>query len=112
MIKFNPGIDFKNLDKTTYNLACAFERALNIDVICTSTFRTPEYSEQVGGSRTDAHTVGKAIDIYTPDSKTRYKVIYAGLAAGFPRIGVGKTHIHLDNDLTKPWPIIFLDNLK
>ena len=41
--------------------------------------------------------VGHAVDIWTPNSGRRFRLLAAAIAAGFTRIGLGKTFLHLDN---------------
>jgi len=42
-----------------------------------------------------------AVDIAAVGSARRFKLLKAALQAGFHRIGVGKTFLHLDNDKRK-----------
>jgi zinc D-Ala-D-Ala carboxypeptidase len=52
-------------------------------------------------SKNSSHLKGLAADIACTDSVTRYIIIGALLKAGFTRIGIAKTFIHVDNDLDK-----------
>jgi uncharacterized protein YcbK (DUF882 family) len=52
-------------------------------------------------SRNSSHLKGLAADIACTDSVSRYIIIDALLKAGFNRIGIAKTFIHVDNDLDK-----------
>lgn len=52
-------------------------------------------------SKNSSHLKGVAADIACTDSITRYVIIDALLKAGFTRIGIAKTFIHVDNDLDK-----------
>ena len=52
-------------------------------------------------SRNSSHLKGLAADIACTDSVNRYIIIDALLKAGFNRIGIAKTFIHVDNDLDK-----------
>ena len=45
--------------------------------------------------------VGHAVDIAAVGSNRRFRLLDAALAAGFTRIGFGKTFLHLDNDRKK-----------
>ena len=52
-------------------------------------------------SKNSSHLKGVAADIACTDSITRYIIIDALLKAGFTRIGIAKTFIHVDNDIDK-----------
>lgn len=58
-------------------------------------------------SKNSSHLKGCAADISVLDSKTRFKIIDALLSAGFSRIGIADTFIHVDNDPDKPQGVIW-----
>lgn len=66
-----------------------------------SAFRCTEHNKDVGGSCTSSHLVGCAVDIKCTDSRSRWLIVQALIAAGFNRIGIAKTFIHVDDDMTK-----------
>lgn len=76
-----------------------------------SAYRTSKWERDHKRAGTSAHCKGRAVDIATPDSRTRWFVINALLLAGFTRIGIGKTFVHVDNDVneTRPDKCIFLE---
>lgn len=76
-----------------------------------SAYRSPEWERKHGRSGTSAHTLGKAVDIATPDSITRFYVFDALRRVGFSRFGFGKAFIHVDNDVchSRPDNCIFLE---
>lgn len=108
-IKFVPGVSKIKLDRKLLNALSVFERLLDIDITYTSGYRSLEEELKLGGSKTGSHLKGLAIDIACNESIPRYKIIFASLASGFKRIGIGKTHIHLDVDPDKPQPLIWLE---
>ena len=55
--------------------------------------------------------VGHAVDIAARGSGRRYRLLAAAIRAGFNRIGVGKSFLHLDNDKSKP-PCVIWDYYK
>lgn len=52
-------------------------------------------------SKNSSHLKGVAADIACTDSITRFIIIDALLKAGFTRIGIAKTFIHVDSDIDK-----------
>lgn len=79
-----------------------------VPFVITSGRRCPKHNKFIGGSPTSAHLAGMAADIACANSGGRYKIIRALLSAGFHRIGVGKDFIHVDNDHTKPYGVIWV----
>ena len=51
--------------------------------------------------------VGHAVDIAAVGSRRRFRLLAAAIAAGFPRIGIGKSFLHLDNDYNKSQGVIW-----
>ena len=66
-----------------------------------SGYRTAKHNKKVGGSTNSSHLRGKAADIACTNSASRYRIMSALIAAGFTRIGIGATFIHVDNDTVK-----------
>ena len=73
----------------------------------TSGFRTQAYHDDLGrrGYKTSkgrsAHQDGYAADISCKDSKKRWLIVNSLLLAGFNRIGIASTFIHVDNSPKK-----------
>ena len=71
-----------------------------------SGYRCPEYNQkfidQGESIEKSAHTKGLAADIAAIASATRWKIIIALFGAGFSRIGIGTSFIHVDADTEKP----------
>lgn len=68
-----------------------------IPFVPTSAYRSPAHDKSKGRSGTGAHTLGRAVDIRCNNPAARYKIITAALAAGFNRIGVAGSFIHVDD---------------
>lgn len=82
-----------------------------IPFVITSAYRSPESEVEKGRSGHSAHTVGCAFDIKCLTNEARWHIVFGALAAGFKRIGIGSTFVHMDdlNDLTgHPAPRIWL----
>jgi zinc D-Ala-D-Ala carboxypeptidase len=79
-----------------------------------SGFRTKAYNDKLiklgyKASPNSSHLKGKAADIHV-NSVTVIKVIRACVEAGFKRIGIARTFIHVDNDNEKVNPAVWLYN--
>lgn len=79
-----------------------------IPFIINSGFRTTMYNKIVKGRKNSAHLRGYAADIAVQTSRDRYKIILALDHAGFHRIGVYQTYIHVDNDPSLPERVIWV----
>jgi len=109
MIIFSDNIKLSDLHKDLQEMIRLFDKVCDSEIIATSGFRTKEENDEAGGVPNSSHLKGMAIDLACPDSNVRHKILFASIAIGFKRIGLGKEHIHLDIDLEKPYPVIFFD---
>ena len=66
-----------------------------------SGYRTRVHNERVGGSKNSSHLRGLAADIRCRNSSERFLIVAALIAAGFNRIGIANSFIHVDNDSVK-----------
>ena len=66
-----------------------------------SGYRTRVHNERVGGSKNSSHLRGLAADIRCRNSSERFLIVAALIAAGFNRIGIASSFIHVDNDSVK-----------
>lgn len=76
--------------------------------IITSGSRCDLHNKNSGGSRTSSHMLGYAVDIKADSSLERFKILESLILAGFKRIGIAKSFIHVDNDPHKPSQIAWL----
>lgn len=98
-------------DKLPKYLEDIFKKLNASKAVITSGFRTPEYSVQVGGYKTDKHTKGMAADIiyYDKDGKviSPEKVCCVsedlGYIGGIAKIGETATHIDTRSVKSKYW---------
>jgi len=80
--------------------------------IINSGFRTIDYNRMLinkgyKASKNSSHLLGHAADIHCDSSKKRFLLMEAILDAGFTRIGIGSSFIHVDNDSEKSDLIIW-----
>lgn len=75
----------------------ALREHYNGPVILNSAYRSVEHELSKGRSGKSAHTLGRAFDIRCLNSADRFRLVYAALAVGFHRIGIGKNFIHVDD---------------
>ncbi len=81
----------------------------------TSGARNPKHNKKVGGVSNSAHVYNAkrdgagvwAADISAPNSWRRYVIVAIAIRNGIKRIGIGKTFVHLDDDKTKPKPVMW-----
>ena len=70
--------------------------------------RCSAHNKNVGGVQDSAHIKGLAVDIHAEDNTARFKIVSALLAVGFKRVLIYGTFVHVDDDLTKDYPILNL----
>jgi len=69
---------------------------LGVDLHVTSGCRCLLQNNQVNGSRNSLHLLGKAVDLSCNTPPFRHTLLTVALQAGFTRIGIGPTFLHLD----------------
>ena len=78
-----------------------------IPFVLNCAYRSRAWDLSKGRTGNSAHCSGKAVDIRCNTSANRMKIVQGLLAAGFTRIGIGKTFVHADSDETKPQGVIW-----
>lgn len=76
----------------------------------TCSFRSSWYDQAKGRSGESAHTLGHAFDIRCTTDAHRFKIVSAAIQAGFNRIGIAKTFIHLDDSPKHKQNVVWLYN--
>ena len=82
-------------------------------MVVTSGFRTIEHNRSLielgyPASPNSSHLLGWAVDLAVPDSSRRFLMLEALLDAGFHRIGLGHSFIHVDLDPNKPANVLWV----
>ncbi|MDY6991558.1 MAG: D-Ala-D-Ala carboxypeptidase family metallohydrolase [Pseudomonadota bacterium] len=96
-----------NMKKKFLEKLIKARRIADIPFIINSGYRTLSHNSQVRGTLNSAHVKGLATDIHCVNSNNRFIIISALLIAGFNRIGIYNTWIHVDCDESKPQNIIY-----
>ena len=79
----------------------------NIPFRISSGYRCEKHNEKEGGKKNSAHTKGWAVDIKTRGSRERYIILTSLIEAGFNRMGIADTFIHVDYDPDLPKEVIW-----
>lgn len=79
-----------------------------IPFVVTSAYRSPSYEKSKGRSGSGAHTRGLAVDVRCRDNRERWLILFAALACGVCRVGLGSNFVHLDMDSSLPSPRVWL----
>ena len=90
-------------DKHFLQRLLVFRVLLDMPVLVNSGFRCNKHALQSAN-----HGSGKAVDIECDNSRYRFKVIKAAITAGFRRIGIGETFIHLDDNPVGDQEVVWL----
>ena len=95
------GCGLVTMDKDFVSRLDNARRIAGIPFHINSGFRCVKHNAKVGGAKRSSHVFGLAADIGVSDSPSRFKIINALLTAGFTRIGIGWSMIHVDADPSK-----------
>lgn len=79
----------------------------SVPFVINSGFRCEEHNKAAGGSKSSSHLKGLACDIDVPNSTFRYLIVKALMFAGFTRLGIADTFIHVDIDQSKPKNVVW-----
>lgn len=102
-----PSCSLQNMKQGTMNRLDKAREIAGIPFVLNSAYRSVAWEKSKGRTGTGAHTMGRAVDIRCNTSQNRMKIVRAALQAGFNRIGIGKTYVHLDDDLSLPQQVIW-----
>lgn len=102
-----PACSLQNMQQHTMDRLDRARTLAGIPFVLNSAYRSRQYELTKGRTGTGAHTYGCAVDIRCNSDANRYKIVEALLLAGFTRIGIGKTYVHADDDITKTQNVIW-----
>ena len=97
----NCGCGSNNISKVLMKRLNTAREKAGVPFSITSGVRCAEWNEHEGGSETSSHLNGYAVDISVTSSHNRERILNGLISAGFTRIGIANTFIHVDVDPNK-----------
>lgn len=108
MTRYFKEIDDGNMDQEFLLKLDRAREVAQIPFVINSAWRSVEKNKEVGGKSNSSHLKGLAVDISVTNSRQRFIVLKALIQAGFNRIGVAKTFIHVDDDKDKDPEVVWV----
>lgn len=103
-----PSCSINDMHQGTLKRLDLMRENAGIPLVLTSAYRSPAHDKSKERSGTGAHTTGRAVDIRCNTSSNRMKIVEAALKAGFRRIGIASTFVHVDDSPNHAQSIIWL----
>lgn len=103
----SPPCSLQDMDARLVSMLDLARAKAGIPFVLNSAYRPVAWEKSHGRAGTSAHCSGKAVDIRCGSSSARFRVVSGLLAAGFRRIGVGRTFVHADCDAGKAQDVIW-----
>ena len=109
----NCGCGTNNVNKEHLDRLNLARSIAGIPFPASSFCRCQKHNDDEGGRASSSHVSTNtreccATDITITSSRARYLTLNALVKAGFTRIGVAKTFIHVDSDKNKPDELVWL----
>ena len=108
MTRYFKEIDDGNMDQEFLLKIDRAREVAQIPFVINSAWRSVEKNKEVGGKSNSSHLKGLAVDISVTNSRQRFIGLKALIQAGFNRIGVAKTFIHVDDDKDKDPEVVWV----
>lgn len=96
-----PSCSLQDMNQGTMDKLDAAREIAGIPFVLNSAYRSKAWEAKQGRDGTSSHTKGMAVDIRCNTNANRMKIVRALIEAGFVRIGIGKTFVHVDDDAAK-----------
>ena len=103
-----PACSLSDMDEDFMVMLDVAREYAGIPFIINSAYRSKEYEKKKGRSGTSMHCEGRAVDIKCITSADRFRIVDSLFVAGFRRIGIGSTFIHVDNGYRDASSLIWL----
>lgn len=95
------------MNEEILNMLDAVRKQFGKPIKINSGYRTIARNKKIGGVTNSSHLRGLAADISCKNSKDRFFLINLLLKAGFKRIGIANSFIHVDIDKEKTEKLIW-----
>lgn len=102
-----PCCNKNEMDKAFLNRFDSARELAGVPFYVTSGYRCPSHNKTVGGNHKSSHMEGIAADLFIKDSSNRFRIIKGLLDAGFTRLGLQGSLIHVDGDIEKIQKVIW-----
>lgn len=99
---------YMEMSKTFLYMLDRARKISDCPYVINSAMRCKKHNRDIGGKPESEHLSGHAVDISTPNSRTRFRVLYGLIQAGFTRIGIGPDFIHAGNMINKDQEVLWL----
>lgn len=106
--KASPSCSLQDMQQEFMNMLDKTRELAGIPFIVNSAYRTVEHEKKMGRNGKSAHTERCAADITALDGRSKFIITNAAIKAGFNRVGVAATFIHLDNSKTLDKNVLWL----
>lgn len=103
----SPSCSLQDMEQGFMDMLDKAREYAGVPFVLNSAYRSPAWEKSKGRSGDGAHPHRVGVDVRALDSVTRFKIVAGALKAGFRRIGIGKSYVHLDNDPTKPQGVMW-----
>ena len=97
-----------NMHEEILHMLDAVRKQFGKPIKINSGYRTETRNQKIGGVPNSSHLKGLAADISCENSKDRFTLLGLLVKAGFKRIGVASSFIHVDIDKTKSQDLIWV----
>lgn len=106
--KCTPSCSLQDMNQDFMKRLDNARRIAKIPFVLSSAYRTKDWEYSHGRTGTSSHTEGRAVDILCRTNSNRFSIIDSLLKAGFSRIGIANTYIHVDDSPTHSQNVVWL----
>lgn len=108
-LRCNPSCHITDVDFDSLKRLDNARDILGEPIVLNCAYRSVVHEKKQGRSGSSSHCKGVAFDIRTPSHQYRMRLVAALIMAGFRRIGIYETFVHVDTDTDKPQTMWLLD---